>query len=114
MPIALKKKLKSTEEHLGEKEWQGTYTIYGEKYGEIEAERPEIKDSWIGVTLPFIRQTFSKLSAKEFVSVQPMSAPSDLVFYMDTFHTYKCYTIYGNEIKNKKSKSQCDSGLYKG
>ncbi len=36
-----------------------------------------------GVALPLVRRIFAEISAKEFVSVQPMSYPSGLVFYLD-------------------------------
>ena len=40
-------------------------------------------EQWSGVALPLIRRIFAELSAKEFVSVQPMNLPSGLVFYLD-------------------------------
>ena len=40
-------------------------------------------EQWTGVALPLIRRIFAELSAKEFVSVQPMNLPSGLVFYLD-------------------------------
>lgn len=49
---------------------------------------------WDGVGFPMVRRVFSSLAANELVSVQPLSAPSGLLFYMD--HTY------GNNNKNKK------------
>jgi hypothetical protein len=38
---------------------------------------------WAGVALPMIRKIFGQVAAKEFVSVQPMSMPSGLIFYLD-------------------------------
>jgi hypothetical protein len=38
---------------------------------------------WAGVALPLVRKVFGQISAKEFVSVQPMNLPSGLVFYLD-------------------------------
>ena len=38
---------------------------------------------WAGVALPMIRKIFGQVVAKEFVSVQPMSMPSGLIFYLD-------------------------------
>jgi hypothetical protein len=40
-------------------------------------------EQWHGVALPLIRRIFAEISAKEFVSVQPMNLPSGLVFYLD-------------------------------
>lgn len=39
--------------------------------------------SWSGVALPIVKKMFAKISAKDFVSVQPMQAPAGAVFYMD-------------------------------
>tara|TARA_B100000424_G_C22942446_1_gene501495 strand:- start:697 stop:2337 length:1641 start_codon:yes stop_codon:yes gene_type:complete len=41
------------------------------------------KEEWNGVALPLVRRIFGELSAKEFVSVQPMNLPSGLVFWLD-------------------------------
>jgi len=38
---------------------------------------------WAGVALPMVRKIFGQVVAKEFVSVQPMSMPSGLIFYLD-------------------------------
>jgi hypothetical protein len=40
-------------------------------------------EQWAGVALPLVRKIFGQISAKEFVSVQPMNLPSGLVFYLD-------------------------------
>lgn len=40
-------------------------------------------EQWSGVALPLVRKVFAEISAKEFVSVQPMNLPSGLIFYMD-------------------------------
>ena len=40
-------------------------------------------ENWAGVALPLVRRVFGEIVAKEFVSVQPMSLPSGLVFYLD-------------------------------
>ena len=40
-------------------------------------------EEWSGVALPLVRRVFSEIAAKDFVSVQPMSLPSGLVFYLD-------------------------------
>jgi hypothetical protein len=41
------------------------------------------REDWNGVALPLVRRIFGELSAKEFVSVQPMNLPSGLVFWLD-------------------------------
>lgn len=40
-------------------------------------------EEWSGVALPLVRRIFSEIAAKDFVSVQAMSLPSGLVFYLD-------------------------------
>ena len=40
-------------------------------------------EQWAGVALPLVRRVFAEISAKEFVSVQPMNLPSGLIFYLD-------------------------------
>tara|TARA_R100000900_G_scaffold38188_1_gene31686 strand:- start:395 stop:2014 length:1620 start_codon:yes stop_codon:yes gene_type:complete len=40
-------------------------------------------EEWNGVALPLVRRIFGEISAKEFVSVQPMNLPSGLVFWLD-------------------------------
>jgi hypothetical protein len=39
-------------------------------------------EQWAGVALPLVRRVFAEISAKEFVSVQPMNLPSGLIFYL--------------------------------
>ena len=50
---------------------------------EISSTGGQGSEEWSGVALPLVRRIFAQLSAKEFVSVQPMNLPSGLVFYMD-------------------------------
>jgi hypothetical protein len=40
-------------------------------------------EQWAGVALPLVRKIFAEISAKEFVSVQPMTLPSGLVFFLE-------------------------------
>jgi hypothetical protein len=40
-------------------------------------------EEWNGVALPLVRRIFAEISAKDFVSVQPMNLPSGLVFWLD-------------------------------
>jgi len=49
-------------------------------------------EEWNGVALPLVRRIFAEISAKDFVSVQPMNLPSGLVFWLD----FKYGTTPGN------------------
>ena len=40
-------------------------------------------EEWAGIALPLIRRIFGEITAKEFVSVQPMNLPSGLVFWLE-------------------------------
>jgi hypothetical protein len=40
-------------------------------------------DQWAGVALPLVRKIFADVSAKQFVSVQPMTLPAGLVFFLE-------------------------------
>lgn len=40
-------------------------------------------DGWQNVAFPLVRRVFAQLLANDVVSVQPMSLPSGLIFYMD-------------------------------
>ena len=40
-------------------------------------------EEWAGVALPLVRRIFAEIAAKDFVSVQPMSLPSGLIFFLD-------------------------------
>ena len=44
---------------------------------------PSTGEQWAGVALPLVRKVFGQIAAKEFVSVQPMSLPAGLVFFLD-------------------------------
>jgi hypothetical protein len=44
---------------------------------------PGIGGQWAGVALPMVRKVFGQIASKDFVSVQPMSLPSGLVFFLD-------------------------------
>ena len=39
-------------------------------------------EQWAGIALPLVRKVFGMISAKDFVSVQPMNLPSGLVFFL--------------------------------
>lgn len=40
-------------------------------------------EEWSSVALPLVRRVFANISAKNFVSVQPMTLPSGLVFWLE-------------------------------
>ncbi len=40
-------------------------------------------EQWAGIALPLVRKVFGQISAKDFLSVQPMNLPSGLVFFLD-------------------------------
>jgi len=59
-------------------------------------------EQWAGVALPLVRRVFAEISAKEFVSVQPMNLPSGLIFYLD----FK----YGTGVPNSTNSDYSGSG----
>lgn len=62
-------------------------------------------EEWAGIVLPLVRRVFSEISAKEFVSVQPMNAPNGLVFWLD----FKYGTGQPGFNTNSGKDSQVDS-----
>ena len=66
-------------------------------------------EQYAAVALPLVRKVFGQLAAKEFVSVQPMSLPAGLVFFLDfqygtgvePFSTSAgTNSLYGNQTAN--------------
>jgi hypothetical protein len=66
-------------------------------------------EQYAAVALPLVRKVFGQLAAKEFVSVQPMSLPAGLVFFLDfqygtgidPFSTSaSSNSLYGNQTAN--------------
>jgi hypothetical protein len=61
-------------------------------------------EQWAGIALPLVRKVFGMISAKDFVSVQPMNLPSGLVFFLDFKYgtdqpgtpAYQNSSVYGN------------------
>lgn len=47
------------------------------------SEEPAAEPDFSNITFPVVRQVAPTLVAQELVSIQPMSVPSGLVFYMD-------------------------------
>ncbi len=50
---------------------------------EISKTGGQNAEEWSSIALPLVRRIFAEIAAKDFVSVQPMTLPSGLVFYMD-------------------------------
>jgi len=74
-------------------------------------------ENWAGVALPLVRRIFGEIVAKEFVSVQPMSLPSGLVFYLDFKYASGANSgnsLYGNQADNHPNVKNIDvaGGLY--
>ena len=77
-------------------------------------------EEWNGVALPLVRRIFGEISAKEFVSVQPMNLPSGLVFWLDFKYGGSAglgkgrhgigESLFGNDTA--KGKAQLDEALY--
>ena len=66
-------------------------------------------EQYAAVALPLVRKVFGQLAAKEFVSVQPMSLPAGLVFFLDFQYgttndpfntTAGTNSMYGNNSAN--------------
>ena len=72
------------------------------------------QEDWNGVALPLVRRIFGELSAKEFVSVQPMNLPSGLVFWMDFKYGTDKNVAKGGSLFGGSGKSKADtsSALY--
>ncbi len=58
-------------------------------------------EEWAGIALPLVRRIFADVSAKEYISIQPMNLPSGLVFWLDL--------KYGNGQPGFNSNSGKDS-----
>ena len=73
-------------------------------------------EQYAAVALPLVRKVFGQLAAKEFVSVQPMSLPAGLVFFLDFQYgdTKRPFTdgdsFYGNASANFGNEAA--GGLY--
>jgi len=71
-------------------------------------------EEWSGVALPLVRRVFAEISAKDFVSVQPMNLPSGLVFYLDFKYgtTQNGFTAGTDVMGDTSSSSTPTGGLY--
>jgi major capsid protein Gp23 len=69
------------------------------------------QEQWSGVALPLVRKVFGEISAKEFVSVQPMNLPSGLLFYMDfTYGTAVAPRSVGQSVYGDTTSSVAPTG----
>jgi hypothetical protein len=59
-------------------------------------------EQWAGVALPLVRKIFADISSKEFVSVQPMTLPAGLVFFLE----FK----YGNNVPGTVGNNRFTTG----
>jgi len=79
---------------------------------------PGTGEQWAGVALPLVRKVFGQIAAKEFVSVQPMSLPAGLVFFLDfQYGTNKSpfatgNSLYGTPSGNEGFGNLAEGGLY--
>jgi len=79
---------------------------------------PGTGEQWAGVALPLVRKVFGQIAAKEFVSVQPMSLPAGLVFFLDfQYGTSKNPFTAGNSLYGTASGTEgfgnaASGGLY--
>jgi len=77
-------------------------------------------EEWSGVALPLVIRIFGEISAKEFVSVQPMNLPSGLIFYLDFKYNngqfggsnYSGSSIFGGDGSDLGSTNVAKNGLY--
>mgnify|MGYP003963426851 CR=1 FL=1 len=77
-------------------------------------------EEWSGVALPLVRRIFGEISAKEFVSVQPMNLPSGLIFYLDFKYgtavpgnpTFNGTSLFGGNSTTSGSTDEAVKGLY--
>ena len=74
------------------------------------------REDWNGVALPLVRRIFGQISAKEFVSVQPMNMPSGLIFYLDfkygTTQAGSRFAEGSDVMGNTSASSTPTGGLY--
>ena len=77
-------------------------------------------EQYAAVALPLVRKVFGQIAAKEFVSVQPMSLPAGLVFFLDfqyanTKSPFKTgSSLYGENSQDTPFSNDAKGGLYGG
>jgi hypothetical protein len=69
-------------------------------------------EGFASVAFPIVRRVFGGLIANDLVSVQPMSLPSGLIFFMD--FTFGSGTDGGNVISDSRGGSEKGDSLYGG
>ena len=75
-------------------------------------------EQYAAVTLPLVRKVFGQIAAKEFVSVQPMSLPAGLIFFLDFQYGNtkspfaKGDSLYGKNSQNNIFSNDANGGLY--
>jgi hypothetical protein len=79
---------------------------------------PGTGEQWAGVALPLVRKIFGQIASKEFVSIQPMSLPAGLVFFLDFQYgnTKSPFSLgdslYGTPDNTEGFGNQAAGGLY--
>lgn len=75
-------------------------------------------EQYAAVALPLVRKVFGQIAAKEFVSVQPMSLPAGLIFFLDfqygnNVSPFKAGdSLYGKNSQNNIFSNDAEGGLY--
>lgn len=75
-------------------------------------------EQYAAVALPLVRKVFGQIAAKEFVSVQPMSLPAGLIFFLDfqygnTKSPFNAGdSLYGKNSQNNIFSNDANGGLY--
>jgi hypothetical protein len=75
-------------------------------------------EQYAAVALPLVRKVFGQIAAKEFVSVQPMSLPAGLVFFLDFQYANtkspftKDSSLYGENSQETPFSNDAAGGLY--
>jgi len=75
-------------------------------------------EQYAAVALPLVRKVFGQIAAKEFVSVQPMSLPAGLIFFLDfQYGNTKAPfaagdSLYGKNSQNNIFSNDATGGLY--
>lgn len=75
-------------------------------------------EQYAAVALPLVRKVFGQIAAKEFVSVQPMSLPAGLIFFLDFQYGNtkspfaKNDSLYGKNSLGNVFSNDAEGGLY--
>lgn len=64
-------------------------------------------DNWAGIALPLVRKIFGQMAIKEFGSIQPMTLPAGLVFFLDIqFDNNKLPFAAGSSVYGKQNSTR--------